>query len=265
MGMYDTINGEQVKCFPWVSLYENEITYHGGDLKYYGTGDEVPYKKAHYNYGKNFIILDLDRFPESEYSYYDYVLHVIVDGKVKDSFKDKIGDIDWSINNTVIGYDGTLLNIHSSDDVVNFITEQRKYWEEYRNIKKHSDELFKEMMKYSSGIGSLDKESEEYKNRKKKIDEIIKLIDKEHKNINSDIDALSEKYSYLYVDTSNINDLISLGEFISASKINFSTDANKIKKICKENILSLLAADNTLYDRYVAWQGSDEYIREYVR
>ena len=42
MGMYDTINGEQVKCFPWVSIYKDEITYHGGELKYYGIGDDVP-------------------------------------------------------------------------------------------------------------------------------------------------------------------------------------------------------------------------------
>ena len=46
--MYDTINGEQVKCFPWVSIYKDEITYHGGELKYYGIGDDVPYKKPHY-------------------------------------------------------------------------------------------------------------------------------------------------------------------------------------------------------------------------
>lgn len=265
MGMYDTINGEQVKCFPWVSLYENEITYHGGDFRYYGIGDEVPYKKAHYNYGKNFVILDLDGFPESEYSDYDYILHVIVDGKVKDFFKDKIGDIDWSINDTVVGYDGTLLNIHSSNDVINFIVEQRKYWEEYRNIKKHFDEVFKEMMKYSHGIGTLDKESEEYKNRKKKIDEIMKLIDEERNNIKSDIDALSEKYSYLYIDTSDIDDLVSLGEFISASNINYSTNSDERKNICKEKIRNLLAADDTLYDRYVEWHGSDENIREYAR
>ena len=27
MGMYDTINGEQVKCFPWAHYYEHEIVY----------------------------------------------------------------------------------------------------------------------------------------------------------------------------------------------------------------------------------------------
>ena len=104
MGMYDTINGEQVKCFPWVSLYKDEITYHGGELKYYGIGDEVPYKKPHYNYGKNFIILDLNRYPESDYCEYDYIIHVIVDGKVNDTFENKIGSIDWSINENVVGY-----------------------------------------------------------------------------------------------------------------------------------------------------------------
>ena len=42
MGMYDTLNGEQVKCFPWFSFYvsamdtKGVVTSHGGDLKYYG-------------------------------------------------------------------------------------------------------------------------------------------------------------------------------------------------------------------------------------
>ena len=53
MGMYDAINGEQVKCFNWTS-FNNGIVCHGGDLMYYNTGDEVPYKSPHYNYGKNF-------------------------------------------------------------------------------------------------------------------------------------------------------------------------------------------------------------------
>ena len=46
MGMYDTLNGEQVKCFPWFSFYvsamdtKGVVTSHGGDLKYYGNGGE---------------------------------------------------------------------------------------------------------------------------------------------------------------------------------------------------------------------------------
>ena len=50
MGMYDTLNGEQVKCFPWFSFYvsamdtKGVVTSHGGDLKYYGNGSEIPYR-----------------------------------------------------------------------------------------------------------------------------------------------------------------------------------------------------------------------------
>ena len=105
MGMYDTINGEQVKCFTWVSLYHDQINYHGGDLKYYGKGSEVPFRKPHYNYGKNFIILDYNRYPDSQYTDYKFYLHIIEDGKVKKTIKDKlIKSLDWSKYPVVIIY-----------------------------------------------------------------------------------------------------------------------------------------------------------------
>lgn len=258
MGMYDTINGEQVKCFPWVSLYKGSITYHGGDLKYYGTGDEVPYKKPHYNYGKNFIILDLNRYPESEFCDYDYILHVIVDGKVKNMFENKISDIDWSINQTVVGYTGELLNIHGSEDLQNYIKAQRKYWVERENIRGHWNELFKEMMSYSYGIALLDKDSEEKKMRNEKITEVHKLMDIEKERMSPELDKLSKEHFRWFVDTSDIDDLINLGEYISA----YSLRGDE-KEQCKEVIQKLLSSDNTLYDRYVEWQGSDEYVREF--
>ena len=153
MGMYDTINGEQVKCFPWVSLYQGEISYHGGDLKYYDNGDEVPYKQPHYNYGKNFVILDLNRYPESDYCPYDYILHVIEDGKVKETYTDEIGDINWSNNKSVVDYYGELLNIHSSEDILNYIKDQREYWTKREEIRSRWNELFSESMEYFTGIG----------------------------------------------------------------------------------------------------------------
>lgn len=258
MGMYDNINGEQVKCFPWVSLYKDEITYHYGDLEIYETGDEVPYKRPHYNYGKNFIILDLNRYPESDYLGYDYILHVIVDGKVKDTFTDEIGDIDWFINETVVAYTGELLNIHCSEDIVNYIREQRELMKNYDNVYSHCYELFGKVMNYSSGIGLLDKDSEEKKMRQEKIDEIFTLMDKEEERIKPELDELTKEHSKWFVDTSKINDLITLGEYISV--YNFRDDD---KGRCKEIIQKLLSSDSSLYDRYVEWQGSDEYIREF--
>lgn len=256
--MYDTINGEQVKCFPWVSLYKDEITYHGGDLKYYGTGDEVPYKKPHYNYGKNFIILDVNRYPESDYCPYDYIIHVITDEKVKNTFENEIGNIDWSINETVVGYTGELLNIHSNEDITNYIAAQRKYWEERENIRSHWNELFKESMDYFAGIGLLDKDSEEKKMRLTKIEEIHKLMDEEEKRIMPETDRLNKEHSKWFIDTSGIDDLIHLGDYISAYNLR-----DNDKEQCKEMIQKLLSSDSNLYDRYVEWQDSDEYIKKF--
>jgi hypothetical protein len=263
MGMYDTINGEQVKCFPWVSLYLNKISYHGGDLKYYGIGSKVPYKKPHYNYGKNFIILDMNRFPESDYCCYDYILHVIVNGKVKKTFKDEIGKINWAKNENVIGYWGELLNINSSEDILSFIKEQREYKTKYDEINSHWDELFGESMQYLHGIALLDKDSEEKKFRQKKIDEILKLMDEEKERIQPELDELRKKHSSKwFVDTSDIDDLVLLGEYISAYETELQAERDNAET-CKEMIEKLLSSDDTLYDRYVVWQGSDGYIKEF--
>lgn len=262
MGMYDTINGEQVKCFPWVSLYHDEINYHGGDLKYYGIGDEVPYRRPHYNYGKNFIILDLNRYLESDYCDYDYVLHVIVDGKVQNTFTDEVGEIDWSINNFVVGYQGELLNINSAEELLNYMREQREYWHKYEEINSHWDELFKEMMHYAHGLGLLDKDSEESKFRHSKIDEIHKLMDEEKEKIKPDMKALADRYSKWYVNTSDIDDLIRLGDYISAYYTELRAERDSART-CSDMIGKLLNEDDTLYDRYVKWQGIDEDVKKF--
>ena len=67
MGMYDTLNGERVKCFPWFSFYVSPnddtkccITNHDGNLGEYGNGNEIPYRSLAYNYGKDFLIFDFN-------------------------------------------------------------------------------------------------------------------------------------------------------------------------------------------------------------
>lgn len=261
--MYDTINGEQVKCFSWVSLYHNEISYHGGDLACYGTGDKVPYKRPHYNYGKNFIILDLNRYPENDYCPYNYVLHVIVDGKVQNTFTDEIGEIDWSINKFVVGYQGEILNIDNEKELIDYMSEQREYWAKYEKVYSHWNELFKESMEYFTGLGLLDKDSEEKKKRCAKIEEIHKLMDEEKEKINPDVQVLVDRYSKWYVDTSDIDDLIRLGDYISAYYTELRTERDSAKT-CRDIIEQLLKSDDTLYDRYVEWQGTDKDIKEFV-
>ena len=98
MGMYDTLNGEQVKCFPWYSFdvspidTEGVVSGHGGGLKYYGNGDKIPYRSLAYNYGKNFIIFDFnpDFDPNNATS---WIAHVIEGGCLKASiYKENAGE-----------------------------------------------------------------------------------------------------------------------------------------------------------------------------
>lgn len=255
MGMYDTINGEQVKCFPWVSLYNNAISYHGGDLKYYNTGDEVPYKKPHYNYGKNFIIIDLNLFP---FGGYDYTIHVIVDGKVNDTFENEIGDIDWSINKNTVSYHGDLLNINSTNDITSYIKAQREFWTKREEIRKYWNELFKESMQYFTGLGLLDKDSEEKKFRMKKIEEIRTLMNEEEKRIESQENVLREENSKWFIDTSDIDELINFGNYLSAYYTELKVERDDNVKVCNEMISKLLESDDTLYDRYLKWQEIEE-------
>ena len=260
MGMYDTINGEQVKCFPWISFYKEAIGYHGGDLRYYNTGCEVPYKRPHYNYGKNFIILDLNRYQKDDYCPYDYILHIIVNGKVKETFENKIGEIDWSINNNVVAYYGELLNIKNSDELLEYINAQKEYWKKREEIRKNWNDLFSKSMKYFYGIGLLDKDSEERKERRRKIEEIHELMDQEEKRIEPELNELNNDMRKWFVDTSDIKDLIHLGEFIYVYN-----ERDDMRDECREIILSMINANNELLKRYIEWQGSDEYVKEFMK
>lgn len=265
MGLYDTINGHQVKCFPWVSIYMNELSYHGGDLRCYDTGDEVPYKEPHYNYGKNFIILDLNRFLESDYCPYDYILHVIVDGKVKASFKDKIGNIDWTINENVIGYRGELLNIKSSADLVLYIKEQRTYWQEHEKAHNKWNKLFKEQMNHFHAMNRAT-QAQDLKKREyhaEKFDEIHELVEEEAKRIEPELESLSKKYEKWY--NRDYDDLINFGGYVSAYYTELKADRKDNVTFCNDITFNLLKTDNTLYDRYLEWQEIDKDELEIIK
>lgn len=51
---------------------------------------------------------------------------------------------------------------------------------------------------------------------------------------------------------------IDLGNYINAYLI-----GDDDKKQCEEVIQKLLNSDKSLYDRYIKWQGSDEYMKEF--
>lgn len=123
MGLYDYLNGEQVKCFYRV-VYDKEdgvTSFHksGGYLRGYITGDDLPLKTFHYKYPANFLILD-----------YEGILHTIKDGKLHNTqFVHDIKYIDSELLNHVYGYNGEELNIANIDDLKIFPSkfEERQY------------------------------------------------------------------------------------------------------------------------------------------
>ena len=83
MGMYNYLNGEQIKCFPVPMVYIDNgekghvsINSVGGLLNVYNLGDSVPYRSNIYNYGKDFMVFDYRGFEGV------YTIHFIKDGKV---------------------------------------------------------------------------------------------------------------------------------------------------------------------------------------
>ena len=285
MGMYDTINGEQVKCFPWVHYYRDNIiktiiTYSGGDLKYYRNKSKIPYKKFYYNYGKNFMILDIQEFLyknyglslENEDETYNYVLHVIRNGKVKatyDGNKNSINEEDFSLNACVIDYYGEFLNIKNANDIIEYMKAKQKYHIEYEKINKKWNALFRESMEYFSGIALLEPDSEEKKERLEKIKEIHKQMEEEKKRTKNDIDVLAKTFRNKWiVENEELNDIISLGEFLSCLdcviKHESMNNREEARIISSNFIVKKLEENEDLYKRYIEWYCENDLEKEEI-
>ena len=125
MGMYDYVGaeGEQVKCFyvPCITIDEKGEIPHakihtmGGLLRGF---DEVPYQTPYYNYGKDFCIVEY-RWVDSPY------IHVILNAKYSETIA--IADLkdDFVIPPVVIDNYGDRLNIHSSQELKEFVDDYR--------------------------------------------------------------------------------------------------------------------------------------------
>lgn len=150
MGMYDTFNGEQAKCFfvPCGSINRDSkelndvhLSYYtsGGRLRYFAIGDEVPYKTPYYNYGKDFVIFDYRMFldcamPEAIIIRNGKLVAIIPADEVTD---EDIKNIPMFVNNY-----GDILNITSANDLLLIVKEYKKAREDYDDLhEKYEKEL----------------------------------------------------------------------------------------------------------------------------
>ena len=124
MGLYDYLNGEQVKCFytAHYSKGRKEIYTIGGSMKGYNVGCIVPSQTMSYNYGRDFVVLDT--FGE------EYDIHFIQKGILIKSGKvaelSMMGDFD-----TVIDYYGQLLKAKNQEDFKQYHIDNRESREQY--------------------------------------------------------------------------------------------------------------------------------------
>lgn len=235
MGMYDSINGEQVKCFPWVSYVPSTdipptdpIWFHGGSLNSFQSGNSVPFQEFHYNYTPNFMILD-DHPTEEEFL---FVLHIIQEGKVQMSLfgssdlklrdenenQKSVEEINqlFERNQMVIDYYGNCLNVHSIEDVKNCVTEKQSTIEKVRELSKGSHGYFKKYAQVMHGVGLLDTASEEFKERKKKSDEYHKKYQEEKEREQPFIDQAWDQFSQQWIQEYPYEKEKELGSWISA-------------------------------------------------
>lgn len=133
MGMYDYINGEQVKIF-FHPIYEDRAknTWHsGGSLLGYKDGDSITLKTLYYKRPKNFIVLDENEYEERP------ILHIIKDGKIHSTIelKDAVDTL-FENNECVLTYYGQEINLKTKEDCLNYIRDQKTLYEKCDEIKK---------------------------------------------------------------------------------------------------------------------------------
>lgn len=133
MGMYDYINGEQVKIF-FHPIYEERAksTWHsGGSLIGYENGDSITLKTLYYKRPRNFIVLDENDYEERP------IIHVIKDGKIHSTveLKDAVDTL-FENNECILTYYGEKINLKTKEDCFNYIKEQEILSKKCDEIKK---------------------------------------------------------------------------------------------------------------------------------
>lgn len=224
MGMYDTLNGEQVKCFPWYSFdvmplaQVGFINGHGGSLAYYCNGSKIPYRSLAYNYGKNFIIFDfnVDLDPNDGSS---WVAHVIEDGILKASvYKEDAGDefeemLKRSRKN-ISYYGGGNFNFKSIADINQYAVESDELMKKINKLNEPADKIMREWMKTLKEYRSrnLKKDTPEYTEIRSRLDQFSKRHDTETDRIEPVIKKLRHDFAEKWIESES-EDYLKMSDF----------------------------------------------------
>ena len=201
MGMYDSINGEQVKCFG-VPCYYSEDGVHpmGGALKGYGNGDKVPYKTLWYDFTPNFVIVDFDPYWAEKEG--EILFHIIRDGKVfKTCGIDELNDDDFDGIEVFVDYWGYILNVNTKEGCLKKKEDAKIYSEKSKILCKEKDRLIRESMDCLHKQRELDDNDPLKKELENKGLKLLEKVEIENKILAPQIVELREKYIDIYYKT----------------------------------------------------------------
>lgn len=258
MGMFDSINGEQLKCFGIPCYYENsgkfEVAQMGGLLRNFHNGNKVPYKTYYYNYSPNFCIVDIHCLDRGDLA----VIHIIRDGKVKKSIKLKdLTDDELTNSDKIIDYYGNELDIKTKEDIEFLIEDRDYYLEQMKMISAESDKiLYHDLFLITKQMRELKNTSEEYKQKENEYNELYKKYEALKEREEPLMDSLKacriEKY---YIKKSDIfYKCEELGEYIAA-EMDYYKKGFPIEKINNmKNYIFELIKDEELVQEYCKMQ-----------
>lgn len=236
MGLYDYINGEQIKIFYHPIFDENsKDTWHsGGSMINYNTGEQVPIKTLYYNRPKDFLVFDENDYENNP------MLHIIKDASVSDtiSLKDATDDV-FANNMLVLNYYGYTLNIKSKEDCYKFTKESDEYEEAQRKLNKPTYNLLHNKITPVHWIISHIKGSKTINklrpDRSSKLNTVFKGIEQlpEIQKIlqdNFSFKSLEEFKETLVVDDNLYKNFVEIILPIAEAKLNqYNEEYNKIK------------------------------------
>lgn len=277
MGMYDSINSEQIKCFPWVSYQHNDtdgmcLWSHVGGLRCFNDNDKVPYRSLSYNYHKDFNIIDMH--PTMLPFDNGIVLHAIRNGKVKESITielledtDTPKHIQDAMSNYLssaqtIGYTGNpVINIHSFDDMIQFYHENIKRHDKLVALRSTSHRLMNEWAKTVRKLHQENLSEMQKNNIKETINQVKTQYDAERKRIEPDIDKVNTMFveKWCVRNSDETNTFIRFGEWIESGLRLISEhrpkDADEQLEWFMKDFEKLFAntVNRKFVDQYFAW------------
>lgn len=225
MGMYDTLNGEQVKCFPWYSFdvmslsSEGSIGAHGGNLKYYGNGCKIPYRSLAYNYGKNFIIFDFNPDGLTMDDNNNWVAHVIEDGLLKASvYKEDAGDefeemLKRSSKNISYYGDGNF-KFNSIADINQYAAESDELMKKTKKLHETADKIMREWSDALKEVRlkNIKKGTPEYAELSSKMDQFSIKHTAETNRIRPEIEKLRQDFAEKWTEKES-EDYLKMSDF----------------------------------------------------